>query len=84
MTPNTTLTPTDRILQHLTLHDECSRGDLLSATGLKSYPELEQFLLSLIQEGKITAHWHELGFRTFRLAEVKSHFPRWMLPPKPE
>lgn len=76
-------TPTDRILNALALHQECSRGYLLSAAGLSSYPELEKLLQTLLSEGKITAHWHERGFRTYRLAEVKPNVPWWMLPPKP-
>lgn len=77
-------TPCDRILNALALNQECSRGDLLSAAELQSYSELEKFLIRLGDEGKITAHFHACGFRTYRLAEMKPKPPFWMLPKPPE
>jgi hypothetical protein len=69
-------TPCERILTKLQQQGDCTKGDLLDASGLPSYTELEAVLRSL--EGKISQHWHELGFRTYRLVQGRPTFPPWL------
>jgi DNA-binding PadR family transcriptional regulator len=61
-------TPEQLILAALETGDKAG-GDLLDASGLKSYIRLNPLLDSLTRRGIITLHWAESGNKVYRLAQ---------------